>query len=331
MNISNTILNVPVRAAFSSVPQGARMSIPSVQIKDAVSSPEEIPWCLRPVDPADEVNLQKMDSVLDHRIWWGDVVAEQTFDNGKAYVEQWPSSVLVPTDGRVSGDPLPFSMTTDDYVGSVLLALLAVSALLLARSSHFLLTSAKEFFSTRRRENLFNEISDARMQGKYFFSLVLCVSLSILTYNYQQVFMPLAADEVSPYLMLGVNLGILGVGYLLRTLLYAFVNTVFFDKESKANWMDGYHLLTVFSAVLFLPLALLVVFYELDFSNWCILFLFFALIVEIFLIFKTYHIFFEGPLGFLHLILYLCTLEFLPLLTLWKGMVWVTQELTKLV
>ena len=291
----------------------------------------EVPRSLRPVKASQQVALEKLDSILSHKIWWGDVVDEQAFENGEEYVEQWPASVVVPADGRVSGDPIPFRMTTDDYVGSLLLFMLAISALLLARSAHYLLVSIKAFFSSRKRENLFSDLSDARMQGKYFFSLVLCVSLSILVYNYQQVFFPTVVDWVSPYLLLGGNFAILSMGYLSRTLLYAFVNTVFFDKESNACWQDAYHLLTVFSGVLFLPLALLVVFYEVDFSNWQILFLFSALIVEIFLIFKTYHIFFEGVLGFLHLILYLCTLEFLPLLTLLKGMVWMTQELTKLV
>ena len=334
MRLSYTLPKVKTSEASFSVlkdQSGAVGAAVLQQQDDTSAGDEEIPWSLQPVVSEDRTALQHVKTVLNQKIWWGEVVDEQTFNDGKEYVDQWPASVVVPADGRVSGDLLPFSMTTDDYVGSALLMMLAISALLLARSSHFLLISAKAFFSTRKRENLFNDISDARMQGKFFFALVVCASLSILTYDYQQSFYSLSVQEVSPYLVLGVNFSIFSVGYLLRTVLYAFVNTVFFDKESNDNWMESYHLLTVVSGILFLPLALLVVFYELDFSNWQILFLFLASIVEIFLIFKTYHIFFEGALGFLHLILYLCTLEFLPLLTLWKGMVWVTQELTKLV
>ena len=295
--------------------------------------PEQIvvPSALRPMRTSAEYGKEQLDSVLSDKVWWGGIIKEQTFQNGGEYVDNWPASVVVPEDGRVSGDLLPFNMNTDSYVGPVLLMVLAIAALLLARSCHYLVVNAKAFFSTRRRENLFNDSSDARMQGKYFFSFVLCFALGILMYDFQQVFYPSVTIEISPYMMMGVNLSLLGVGCFMRTVLFAFVNMVFFDRESNSKWLDAYHLLTVFSSVLFLSLALLVVFYEMDFSNWSILFLFMVLIVEIFLIFKTYHIFFEGGLGILHLILYLCSLEILPLLTLWKGMVWLTQELTKLV
>lgn len=285
---------------------------------------------LRPLD-GDAVRDSAVDSALQRSIWWKEIVDPDKAMGGDCYVQRWQEQVMLPADGREAGEMPSFRMASDDGIGVVLLLCLCFSALIVARSQHYLLQGIKEFFSTRRRENLFNDTTDARMQGKYLFAVVLSLSLGILLFDYQQQHFAEEVCQLSPYWLIGANVVMIGGAYLLRTILYAFVNMVFFDREQYAGWMDSYHLLTVAASLLFLPISLLVAFYELDISKWQILFSISAMIVEIFLIFKTYRIFFEGALGFLHLILYLCALEFLPLLTLWKAMVWVTQELTKLV
>ena len=293
---------------------------------DAVSVPE----ALRPMAPTVQREMV-VEAALQHDFLLDEALAEKTERADSGVVQPWTASLILPSEGREAGEPLAYRVKTDDFVVGALLLCCLFASFFVARSRHFFVIKSKEFFRTHHRENLFNDSSDERMAGKYFFPFVLCCGLSMLFFNYQQRFFPDVLDAFSPYWLMGGNLAVLCTAYGLRTLLYKFVNTVFFERESYVKWIESYHLLTVVASVLMFPLALLVVFDDLDFEIWRPLFYFSAIFVEIFLIFKTYHIFFRGKLGFLHLILYLCTLEFLPLLSLWKGLVWVTQELTKLV
>ena len=263
-------------------------------------------------------------------VWEREYPTEDWRDGDSLVGNNWERTI-VPTDGKMAGDPLSFRMASDNYIGSILLVCFCVIVLLVAHAQQYLALSVKEFFTARQRENMFNDSTEGRVRGNFFFPIALCFSLGVICLDYQQVRWPDVFRDVPPYVILGVNvLGCLA-GYGLRTLLYAFVNMVFFERDQNDKWMEAYGLLTISASMVIVPIALLVVFYELDFSDWKILFSVSVVIVEIFLIFKTYRVFFEGLLGVLRIILYLCALEFLPLLCMWKGMVWATQELTNLV
>ena len=321
--VDNLPVSTEMKRTKSVVPAVEWVAPEEVEPYDTIIIPET----LRPVEP-DTICFDSL--VAGHFIWDKEIPSEDWLEGDSLMVEAW-DRVMVPSDGRMAGDPLVFRMATDNYIGSSLLLCFFLIALLAARAQHYLALSIKEFFNDRPRENMFNDSSEARMQGKFFFSLAMCFSLGVLFLNYQQLFLSDVFREVSPYVVLGVNVAGCLLGYGLRTLLFAFVNTVFFDREQNAKWMEAYNLLTIAASILLVPLALLVVFYEMDFAKWQILFSLSVFLIEIFLIFKTYRVFFDGVLGCLYIILYLCTLEFLPLLSMWKGMVWVTQELTKLV
>lgn len=286
-----------------------------------------VPEAIRPV----EVRQINRDSLLADRFVWERKIPTEDWKDGDSLVVKGWERTIVPTDGKMAGDPLAFRMASDNYIGSSLLVCFVMIALLVAHAQHDLALGIKEFFNDRQRENMFNDSLEGNVRGDFFFSLALCFSLGVLFLDYQQIYLPDVFREVSPYMILGINVAGCLLGYGLKTLLYAFVNMVFFDRDQKSKWMESYGLLTIAASVVMVPLASLVVFYEMDFSEWRILFSLSVIMIEIFLIFKTYRVFFEGLLGVLRLILYLCALEFLPLLCMWKGMVWVTQELTKLV
>ena len=329
----DTVKTKPVKVSAASV--GApHPAVPVAAVAEWVSPMEVepydtmiVPETLRPVEQPHLV----YDSLLTDRFVWERPTYSENWRDGDSLVCNNWERIIVPADGKMAGDPLIFRMASDNYVGSVLLVCFCVIALLVAHAQQYLTLGIKEFFNARQRENMFNDSTDGRVQGSFFFPLALCFSLGVLFFDYQQMFLPDVFREVSPYTVLGVNvLGCL-LGYGLRTLLYAFVNMVFFDRDRNAKWMEAYGLLTIAASIVMVLLASLVVFYELDFSDWKILFSVSVVLFEIFLIFKTYRVFFEGPLGVLRINLYLCALEILPLLCMWKGMVWVTQELTKLV
>ena len=288
------------------IPQAIRPAVPEgprVKGQDFVTTSADL------VCPVPECEPEEIDSVLRAR----------------------ETGLLTLQDGRAAGEQTEFRMAGDDYICSLLLVSFFISAWIVTRSRRYLTQGLKDFFNGYQRENMFDDSSDSRMPGRMFFSFVVSLSLGILMFSYQQHFQGDIFRLWSPYWVLAADVCCCWLAYGVRTACYVFVNSVFFERDRNEKWLESYRLLTVVSGVLLLPVVLFIVFNNLDFANWQILLFAIVAIIEIFLIFKTYRIFFEGTLGFLHIILYLCTLEFLPVLSVWKCMVWVTQELTKLV
>ena len=67
-------------------------------------------------------------------------------------------------------------------------------------------------------------------------------------------------------------------------------------------------------------LVLLVVYFDLDFALAQTSFLFTFLFIETLLAYKCFCIFFGYAFGWVHLILYFCTLEIAPLVILWRSL-----------
>lgn len=278
---------------------------------------------LSPV-PTDSAQAQQ---IIDQIPQWICGAGTDTARYSERHLQDWWKEMPPLASGRLAGDPMPFRMGADPYVGSLLLTFFLMAMLIAARSRHYLVSGFKEFFSTRQRENLFSNYTESRLQGRTLFPVAFCVSLGVLFFAYQQQHLPEVVRVLPPYLLLGLNVASCSLAYALRFVLYAFVNAVFFSREQNARWAEAHGLLTVVASLLFLWLALLVVFYQLDFQSWTLLFFAFWGLLEFCLIFKTHCIFSEGRWGFLHIILYLCTLEFLPILSMWKALVWGAQEL----
>jgi hypothetical protein len=98
----------------------------------------------------------------------------------------------------------------------------------------------------------------------------------------------------------------------------SFVGWVFFSEGKIFTWRRSYTLLLVLEAWLSFALALMVVYLPVspqvmfDLALWTIVF------VKIFHLFKIYQIFFPNLYGTLHLFVYFCSLEIVPLLVLWR-------------
>ena len=198
----------------------------------------------------------------------------------------------------------------------------------IARGWRFLMMGMKDFFRDRVRDNLFAERTDTEMNGRIFLFFQTCFLLGILFFDYTQERMTEVFNNVSPYLILGVGVGSCCLYYLLKVLLYACVNNVFFDRERASRWTEAYLLSVFVLGMALLPLVLLVVYFDLSFGNLRVLFILILGMAKILLFYKCFRIFFNCLTGGLHLILYFCALEILPLLVLWRALVYANNNLT---
>lgn len=222
----------------------------------------------------------------------------------------------------IAADPYPYRMRSDDYVNAVLLLAFFLGAWVISRSRHFLSQRIKDFFYARDHEREATSSAAPELRGQVFLIFQTCFVLSLLFFNYTQNYLTDVFNRISPYILLGVDVGICVAYYVLKLGLYSVVNATFFEREKNVEWLDTYLLVTLGEGILLLPLALLVVYFDLSFHATAVAFLIVIVLLKILLFYKCLNIFFRRKWGFLHLILYFCTLEIAPLFVLWRAWVY---------
>ena len=99
------------------------------------------------------------------------------------------------------------------------------------------------------------------------------------------------------------------------------VNWVFFDKAHIAAWEQSYGDWTIISGAIMYVITVLSVLLDFPTHILTILAVSYVFLIEIGLFFKAFHIFYAKKYGVLLLIVYLCTLELMPLLLAGKALV----------
>ena len=145
---------------------------------------------------------------------------------------------------------------------------------------------------------------------------LLSLSAAIVTFIYTQHDVGYYPFPETPYILFGAFLILWIVYFLTKRLMVNFVNWVFFRKEKILTWQRAYTFLYVAEAMLFLLFATVATYLKFPPDEVLLLAFGLVILVKIVLLFKTYQIFFPKMYGTLHLIVYFCTLELMPLLAL---------------
>lgn len=226
----------------------------------------------------------------------------------------------------VAGDPVPYRLRHDDIVTSTLLVSFVLMMWVIAASWKFLRVMVKDFFYHRIRPNLFADRVDTELRGRFFLVAQTCFLQGILFVDYVQDALPETFEQASPYGLLAIATTVVGIYYLSKLCFYNFVNSVFFDAAHRRLWNDTYFVSILLIGVILLPLTLLVVFFDLPFSQALSAYVLLMAFVKILLLYKANRIFFSSFSGSLHVILYFCALEIAPLLFAWGLLETITQH-----
>ncbi|RRD79986.1 DUF4271 domain-containing protein [Alloprevotella sp. OH1205_COT-284] len=229
----------------------------------------------------------------------------------------------------IAGDPAPYKFRTDDYVTAALMLSFFLMVWVLASSWHFLRTMLRDFFAHRPHTNLFTDRVGA-LRGKFFLIMQTCFLQAVIYFDYTQEQMPDVFYQLSPYTLLLSSTVIIAVYYSVKIFLYRAVNSVFFSSERSKQWDNHLFVSILSTGCLLLPLSLLVVFFDLPFRETQTTYILLMAIVKSLLFYQCYRIFFNTLLGNLHIILYFCALEIVPLIFLWGFLVGVSRSLVVL-
>lgn len=236
-------------------------------------------------------------------------------------------SLIVVKPTGIAGDPVPYLFRNDSLVTSILLVSFLLMVWVVTRSRHFLKEQVKDFFHERQRDKLFDERARSELRGQIYLVFQTCFILGMLFFDFTQERQTEVFNQVSPYLILGVSVGIFVVYYMVKTGIYAFVNNIFFDRKQCERWNEAYMLSVLALGLALLPLALVVVYFDLGFEEMSVVFLAILGLDKVLLLYKCSRIFFKEPWTVVHLFLYFCTLEIAPLFILFRALVYANSLL----
>lgn len=232
---------------------------------------------------------------------------------------------------RVAGIPgkdaelKPYALHSDVYVTGIIFLCFFLLAYVITAGSHLLLQKIKSVFQERERQSLFDSEDRTGFSYRIYLFLLTSFMQGLLFFDYVQDYHPQLFQEASPYMMLGVDVGMCIVFYVFKGLLYSFVNWIFFDRDRNERWIDVYFFINYLTGIVLFPLVLLVVYFDLQPQSIILYVGIVAIIYIIVLFYKCFSIFFREKYGFIYLIVYFCTLEIVPFLLLWKVLIVVNE------
>lgn len=237
--------------------------------------------------------------------------------------------VPLPRGEGQTGTLIPYSFRNDDYLTGALLLCFFLVAWVISSSWHYFKINLSSLF--RPAGTLLKstaEHTNTEYQSTLFLLLQTVFCFSILYYdflNQNKVAEVQAADN--PYLIMAISGGIFFAYFIVKTGLYQIVNSVFFSKASCQEWRATYVFSAISMGLLILPVTLLVFFFDLAFEKQFVAFICIVCITKLILFYRCWRTFFNCAGRCLHLILYLCALEIVPALILWRALFWANSNL----
>lgn len=211
-----------------------------------------------------------------------------------------------------------YSPNDDVWVMALVLGCFLVLMLLLGHQRKYIGELAQNFFLPTNRQEKTVQRTTGERYLPIISSFVMICATGLMLFTYVHQVYDLQQSPYSTLLVLGVCIGVFVGYYLLRYLLYSFVNWVFFERSERKLWMSGFVLLSIMETTLAYVLMCAAMFFHLKLQEVGISIAICYGILRFLCIAYTKRIFFPEFYGFLHLIAYLCTLEIVPLLAIWK-------------
>lgn len=228
-----------------------------------------------------------------------------------------------------SGTPVEYNPDNDNGIALLLLATTILFVCLLGQLLPRLRQATSDFFFPA--SHVSPSESDLASIGSWTalgFSLLTCTSAGLGALHLA-VGMGLHVDSpLEPYVYMATFSAMVALYMMARNILTSFVNWVFFEKETSRRWAKANSYICTMENMTFFPIMILTCYSQatMQITLACIA----ATVVtaKILLLYKTLKIFFDKTYGYLHIFVYFCTLEVIPLLILLNSLTHTIEGLT---
>ena len=227
----------------------------------------------------------------------------------------------------VAGDPVPYTLRSDNTITLLLLVCFVVSVVSFANHRHFFARQAKRFFRKPRPDDAEDTFTSSEVSFQLFLVGQAGLLLSLFQFFYTQQTIGDTFILPSQLLLIVIFFGMWAGYFAVRTLLYTIVNTVFFGTGKNREWLQSLLFVTSLEGVALFPVVLVQVYFGLSLESVYICAASILLLSKILVFYKCFSIFFRHRGGFLQIILYFCALEIVPLAALWGALIQVGNYL----
>lgn len=246
-------------------------------------------------------------------------------------VSQAPDSILhtstpvtIPTEG-MDGIPMPYLVRSESAVALLLIFCLISLSYALKDGKKYIIQYLKDLFRHKERASLFDETSKPNTRYLFLLITVTCILSGIYLYDYLVDGQPFPSQAQPSLPLLWACIGLPLAYVMVKQGIYSFINWIFFNKEQNKSWLQTYLGLVGILCFLLFPLLLLTIYSGLDKQISLYFILLILVFAKILLFYKSIRNFFNHFYGILHLILYFCALEIIPILLTWKGIIYINN------
>lgn len=220
----------------------------------------------------------------------------------------------------VAGDPVPYSIASDNLISSVLIACFVFALIAIAKSGAFIHRQFKNFFYTQREGTTEITETSGELRFQLFLLLQTCLLFSLVLFFYTGNYAG-TSFTVPQYLTVGIYTGIFLLYFGVKALLYAVVNWIFFDRKKNEQWNKSMLFLSSIEGIALFPMVMLSVYFNLSLQTTVAYTAIVVILVKLLAFYKSYLIFFRKTSVFVQSFLYFCALELMPLGSLWGVLV----------
>lgn len=218
------------------------------------------------------------------------------------------------------GKPLPETLNTNPIVTISILILFLLFGFVLSYGRKMILETTKDFFYLKERSSIFIDSSANALRLKISFMLISLGSIGFFLFSiYFKDDTITAFNEKLLYLSLFI---FITLGFLaFKFFVFKALSYIFFDKNTTSIFIRGYFtiifglgiaLSPVVIGLIYTPKSFFIIFLSVG------LLLFF--IAFILILYKIIQIFLDNFYSLFYIMLYLCTLEILPVLIVLKAL-----------
>lgn len=214
---------------------------------------------------------------------------------------------------RYEGKEVPAFPQNESWIFGTLLFFFVFMALLFRRFSGWIGETLKNIFKVRTRSSIFSKSAAEESRSKFLFIMLSAGIISLSLY----IRMTPVPPELRTYLVFYAA----GLIYLLvKDFLINLTGYVFLEAEAFKTAKESYYNIFIFLGFILFPVLILKIYF--NNGNQAGIFDIFATTITVvallFVGFKLFQIFYQKILDFFYIILYLCTLEILPLIGMYQ-------------
>lgn len=225
----------------------------------------------------------------------------------------------------VAGDPVPYTIASDDIITTILLGCFILTMVVFARSGRFIATQVKNLFYRPTASTDTTETT-GELRFQIFLIAQTSLLLGLLYFFYVQTYVT-PSLLITQYQAMGIFVGTIVAYFLVKMIAYAVVNWVFFPRKKNLQWMQSLLFLEAMEGVLIFPFALLQAYFNMSVHTVMIASLFILACFKLLTLYRSFSIFFNTKGGGLQIILYFCALELMPLAALWGVLTTIVSSL----